>query len=154
MEIYPLLDTRNRSYYELEPTAIYDIYLDEKEIQEFHVSQVVSKDDADNFRLKVISTSGNEEMGVIYLYTVSLIFDENDKTIESSIQLSYFPNNFECDGFYEFGFNYANWFENYNNIMRLNSFNNCKKSETFELIVSAYQEGKIYIDSHQNEFTN
>ena len=115
-EFYPLVDPAETNYSYVPVTETYDILLNGEQNQTFEVSQMVEANGTDRFLIKVMSDIGNMRMDVVYLFSVTLIYDEDDKTVESAKYIAVFPPNFNVEGCHFSKYIEENWEQNYSMI--------------------------------------
>lgn len=143
-EIFPLDNPKDVAYESVPVSETYDVILDDEYTQIIDVSQSIPANGVDRFRLKILSSAGNNEMDVIYVFRMEFIYDGDNKSISSARYVAVFPSYFNHVGECVYAFDYDVWLSNYNEIKRIEKF----VEENDDIIVSPqFQDLLKYYES-------
>lgn len=154
-EIFPLDNPKDVAYQTVPVSETYDVILDNEYTQIIDVSQSIPANGVDRFRLKILSSAGNDEMDVIYVFRMEFIYDGDNKSVSSDRYIAVFPSYFNHVGECIYAFDYDVWLLNYNEIKRIARL----AEENDEIIISPqFQDLLKYYESEsklsRDELTN
>jgi len=140
-DIYAMINPQITDYELIMPTAAYDIVLNEEGKQIFSLSQAVSPNGVDRFRIKVASSIADTRMVTVYYFSFVLYYNEDNKTSESQKYIAVFPSTSEYIGYYVSHTSMEIAKSNYLELMRF-SKHDCVKSDAFLSILKSYEDSK------------
>lgn len=120
-EVIPLEDPRIIMYEQVPVSETYDFIMNSDPLQTLAISQSIPANGVDRFRIKILSSSGIHDMDVIYVFKLTFIYDEDNKSVVSARHIAVVPSYFNFLGAYVAGFDYEIWLSNYKAINRIAS---------------------------------
>ncbi len=140
-DIYAMNNPQITNYKLIKPTATYDIVLNKEKKQIFPLSQAVSANGVDRFRIKVASSIAETRMVTVYYFSFVLYYNEDNKTSESQKYVAVFPSTSEWAGCYVSHTSMEIAKSNYLELLRISKYN-CVKSDAFLNILKSYEDSK------------
>lgn len=140
-DFYAMEDICQTSYSLAPVTCTYDLLLSELKKQTFKVSQYINGNDVDHFQLKIASSDVLPLMAAIYYLSLSIVYDEDNKTVESGKFVWAVRSFREFYGCYRGGKNIWAAKKNYENLLRFDRYD-ADKSKWFKGILESYEKNK------------
>lgn len=140
-DIYAMRNPQMTSYKLVTPTATYDVVLNKEEKQTFSLSQAVSPNGVDRFRIKVASSIAETRMVTVYYFSFVLYYNEDNKTSESQKYIAVFPSTSEWAGCFVYDTSMEIAKLNYLELLRISKYD-CVKSDAFLNILKSYEDSK------------
>ncbi|WP_343208024.1 hypothetical protein [Anaerolentibacter hominis] len=141
MDYYDLENPQVTEFQMIGPSAEYDVILDDRPRQEFSISQSIGPNEVDRFELKMASSTAEARMATIYYLSLSIIYDEDDKTEKSGNYVWAVMSNQRWAGCYINHMNMDIARKNYLKLVEFNQYDGIK-SANFNGILNSYETNK------------
>lgn len=140
-DYYAMKDPKFTQYSLMEPTAIYDVVLNDRKHQSFSLSQIVEGNNVDRFKIRVANSLCDAQMVTLYHFSYVLFYNEDNSKSQSAEYVAAVPSEIEWVGSFSTGLNKEIAKQNYLQLKRFNNYP-CIKSSDFIGILNSYDKNK------------
>lgn len=140
-DYFEMINPQITNYNRVESSHTYDVLLSGSERKSYPISQSLSPNGVDRFKIILANTFGDPIMPAIYRFNISIIYNENNRSIESEEMIIPIPSTEDWLGSYVSDFSKENAKNNYFSLHKFSQFN-FKKSGYFISILESYEKNK------------
>ncbi len=141
LDYYNMVNPQITHYQLVQSSNTYDVILEEREQQIFKVSQSIGVNEVDRFQVKIASSIAEARMVTIYYLSLSIIYDEDNKVVQSEKYIWTVPSITKWAGCYVSHTSMELAKKNYFKLKEFNSYD-AIKSKHFIDILSSYEKNK------------
>lgn len=141
-DYYEMVNPQEVHYQRIESSHTYDVLLSGMESKQYSISQSIEPNGVDRFKLKIASKLGEDPlMPVIYKFSFSIVYNEDDSSIESAKLILPVPIREEVVGCYVSNNIKENAIKNYEKLKKFIQ-DDSLKSNSLKKIYESYEENK------------
>lgn len=141
LDYYNMVNPQMTHYQLVKSSNTYDVILGKEKQQVFKVSQSIGINEVDRFQVKLASSIAETRMVTIYYLSISIIYDEDNKAVESEKYLLAVPSISEWAACYVSHTSKEIAKMNYLALKKMSAYD-AIKSEHFSSILKSYETNK------------